>query len=162
MKKLKNILVRSFILASLVISSAAALHAQSLDKAVVQNIVSSKNFTFKAQSVLPMSGMSRQLTSEYDVKFLGDSIVAYLPYFGRAYAATYGSEGGGINFTSTQFEYKAKPRKKGGWDISIRPKDTKDVRELNFTISENGYGSLQVNSNNRQPISFQGYIVERK
>src|SRR6266542_2128373 len=105
MQKLKNIPI-SFLLAAIVtLFGSIALHAQNLDKSVVQNFINSKEFVFKAQTVLPMSGASRQLTSEYDVKFLGDSIVAYLPYFGRAYSAGYG-EGGGIDFTSTKFEYK--------------------------------------------------------
>jgi Domain of unknown function (DUF4251) len=161
MKKLGNIFLRSLVFFGFALASATTVRAQSLDKAVVQNMINSKKFTFRAQSVLPMSGMSRQLTSEYEVKFIGDSVVAYLPYYGRAYSAPYGGEGG-IDFTSTQFEYKAKPRKKGGWDISIRPKDTKDVRELNLIVSENGSANLQVSSNNRQPISFQGYLTERK
>jgi len=160
MKKHKNIGSFVFVLASFFISSV--LHAQNLDKAVVQDFINSKNFVFKAQTALPLSGSSKMLTSDYDVRFLGDSIVAYLPYYGRAYTAVYGTEGGGIHFTSTKFEYKAKPRKKGGWEVSIRPSDTRDVRELNFTISENGNASLQVTSNNRQPISFQGYVMERK
>jgi len=159
MQKLKNIPI-SFLLAAIVtLFGSIALHAQNLDKSVVQNFINSKEFVFKAQTVLPMSGASRQLTSEYDVKFLGDSIVAYLPYFGRAYSAGYG-EGGGIDFTSTKFEYKIQQRKKG-WDISIKPGDAKDVQQLNLTVSENGYATLQVTSNNRQPISFNGYIVER-
>lgn len=137
------------------------IHAQDLDKSVVQNFIKTKEFVFKAQTVLPMTGMSRQLTSEYDVRFLGDSVVAYLPYFGRAYSAGYG-EGGAIDFTSTKFEYKVKERKKGGWDISIKPQDAKDVQALNFTVSENGYATLQVTSNNRQSISYNGYVMERK
>lgn len=160
MQKLQNILAKSslfFILAG----SSMVIHAQGLDKSAVQNFIKTKEFVFKAQTVLPMTGMSRQLTSEYDVRFLGDSVVAYLPYFGRAYSAGYG-EGGGIDFTSTKFEYKVKERKKGGWDISIRPQDAKDVQSLNFTVSENGYASLQVTSNNRQPISYNGYVMERK
>ena len=120
-----------------------------------------KEFVFKAQSATPMSGMTRQLTTDYDVRFLGDSVISYLPYFGRAYSAGYG-EGGGIDFTSTKFEYKVIERKKGGWAVSIKPKDVRDVQTMNFSISENGYATLQVNSNNRQPISFYGYIVERK
>jgi len=161
MSKFKNILARISFVIALVISSTLLLHAQELDKAAVKTLIDSKNFTFKAQTVMPMTGGSRQLTSEYDVRFLGDSVVAYLPYFGRSYTATYGGEGG-IDFTSTEFEYKAKPRKKGGWDVTIRPKDAKDTRELNFTISESGHTSLQVTSNNRQPISYYGYIVARK
>src|ERR1044071_8700908 len=79
----------------------------------------------------------KALSSEYDLRLLGDSVVAYLPYFGRAYAATYGSGDGGIKFTSTQFEYTAKTRKKG-WDITIAPKDGSDVRQLFLSVSPNG------------------------
>lgn len=143
------------------VASATIVHAQNLDKSVIQNFIQSKEFVFKAQTVLPMTGMARQLTSDYEVRFLGDSIVSYLPYFGRAYSAGYG-EGGGIDFTSTKFEYKVNQRRKGGWDVSIKPKDAKDIQSLNFNISSDGYATLQVNSNNRQPISFNGYIVERK
>jgi hypothetical protein len=161
MQKLKNIPVTSLLALFVTVLSSTIAHAQNLDKSVVQNFVKSKEFVFKAQTVLPMTGASRQLTSEYDVKFLGDSVVAYLPYFGRAYSAGYGEEGG-IDFTSTKFDYKVKERRKGGWDIAIKPLDAKDVQQLNFTVSENGYATLQVTSNNRQPISFNGYIVERK
>jgi hypothetical protein len=161
MQKLKNILAKALLPFLVIVLSSTAINAQKLDKALVENFVRSKEFVFKAQTVLPMSGASRQLTSDYDVRFLGDSIVAYLPYFGRAYSAGYG-EGGGIDFTSTKFDYTAKQRKKGGWNISIKPKDTKDVQQLNFAVSENGYATLQITSNNRQPISFNGYIVERK
>jgi hypothetical protein len=161
MQKLKNILAKSLLALFVTVLSSTIIHAQNLDKSVVQNFVRSKEFVFKAQTVMPMTGASRQLTSEYDVKFLGDSIVAYLPYFGRAYSAGYG-EGGGIDFTSTKFDYKVKQRRKGGWDIAIKPNDAKDIQQLNFTVSDNGYATLQVTSNNRQPISFNGYIVERK
>lgn len=146
---------------SVVLFSATMASAQKLDKASVQNAVNSKQFVFKAQTVLPMAGTSRFLTTDYDVKVLGDSLVSYLPYFGRAYNVTYGDRGG-IDFTSTQFDYKVKPRKKGGWDVSIETNDVKDNQRLNFSISEDGYAYLQVISNNRQPISFNGYIVERK
>lgn len=161
MQKLKNMPALVLLAFVLLAASSTAVHAQDLDKSVVQNIIQTKEFVFKAQSVTPMSGMTRQLTTGYDVRFLGDSIVAYLPYFGRAYSAGYG-EGGGIDFTSTKFEYKLNERRKGGWDVSIKPQDVKDVQIMNFSISENGYATLQVNSNNRQPISFYGYIVERK
>jgi hypothetical protein len=161
MQKLKNIPVKFSLVLLLTLLTSAFAQAQDLDKSVVQDFIKSKEFVFKAQTVLPMTGMSRQLTSEYDVRFLGDSIVAYLPYFGRAYSAGYG-EDGGIDFTSTKFDYKVKQRRNGSWDVTIKPRDAKDVQQLNFTVSENGYATLQVTSNNRQPISFNGYIAERK
>ena len=161
MKEPGNILMRSLLAFVVITFSSAALHAQKLDEVQVQNLINSKNFVFKAQTMLPMTGGSRQLTSEYDVRVLGDSVVSYLPYFGRAYSVTYG-EPGGLDFTSTKFDYEVNHRKKGGWDVTIKLTDTRDVQQLNFTISENGYATLQVTSNNRQPISFNGYIAERK
>jgi hypothetical protein len=161
MQKLKNILIKSLLALSIVLFSSTITLAQKMDKAAVQKAVNSKHFVFKAQTVLPMSGTTRFLTSDYEVRLLGDSLISYLPYFGRAYNLAYG-EGGGIDFTSTKFDYEVRARKKGGWDITIDTKDVKNYQRLNFTISDNGYASLQVTSNNRQPISFNGYIVEKK
>jgi hypothetical protein len=135
--------------------SATALQAQ--DKNVTA-LIESKNYVFIAESAHPLSGGFRQLTTEYDLRVLGDSIVAYLPYFGRAYAAPIDPTKGGIQFTSTDFEYSQQVRKKGGWNISIKPKDAQDVRQMTLFIRENGNASLQVTSNNRQAISFNGRI----
>jgi len=161
MQTLKNTFSKSLLALLILTFSTTAIHAQKLDKVQVQNLINSKSFVFKAQTVLPMTGMSRQLTSDYDVRLSGDSVVTYLPYFGRAYSVSYG-EPGGINFTSTKFDYKIRDRKKGGWDLIIKPDDVRDIQQLIFAISENGYATLQVISNNRQPISFNGYIVRGK
>ena len=136
--------------------------AQDLEKGKLKELVQNKNFVFKAQTASPMSGTIRQLTGEYDVRVIGDSIVSFLPYFGRAYTAPMPGQSGGIQFTSTGFAYKTKERKKGGWEITILPKNAGDVRQMFLTVSEKGYATLQVTTNNRQPISFSGYIVERK
>ena len=109
MKKLKKPRIAG-LLACLFLSTS--IYAQELDKVQVQNAVQSKEFVFKAQTVMPMSGTTRQLNTEYDVRFFGDSVVSYLPYFGRAYNVSYGGQDGGINFTSTMFDYKFKARKK--------------------------------------------------
>lgn len=144
-----------------VIGVAGTAHAQNPDKATVQKLIDSKNFVFKAQTMFPASGSARPLTPEFDVRLWSDSVISHLPYFGRAYNIGYGNDQG-IKFTSTDFDYKIKTRKKGGWQVSLRPKDTREVRELNFLVSENGNTLLQVTSNNRQSISFNGYITERK
>lgn len=131
-------------------------------KAEVQNLIQSKEYVFVAQSVLPLSGRSMNLTSLYNLKVNGDTIVSDLPYFGRAFVAPINPAEGGIHFTSTDFSYDVKNRKKGGWEISIIPKDAKDVRQLFLTISEDGYASLQVTSNNKQSIGYNGYVTSRE
>jgi hypothetical protein len=128
----------------------------------IKNSIEAKQFIFHAQTALPSSGPGRQLTSDYDLKVSKNSIVSYLPFFGRAYSLSYGSTGGGFDFTSRKFDYQLKNRKKGGWEISIKPTDVPDFREFSLILSENGYGTMQVFSNNRQPISFTGYITPLK
>ena len=124
----------------------------------LKTALDAKRFIFEAQTVLPNGGRSRQLTGErYAVELSNDSLRTYLPYFGRAYSASIGGDGG-IKFTSTSFDYTIKEKRKGGWEISIKPKDDTDVRQLSFNISEAGYASLLVLSNNRQAISFTGKV----
>lgn len=132
------------------------------DKIVeIESLIQSKNFVFIAQSAIPAGGRNINLTSIYEVRLSGDTLISDLPYYGRAYIAPMNASEGGIHFTSTQFSYNIKERKKGGWDITILPTDTKDVRQMFLTVAEEGYATLQVGSNNRQNISFSGYITSR-
>lgn len=125
-------------------------------------VIAAKEYVFEAQTATSMSGRVIQLTYGYELKVKKDTVVAYLPYFGRAYTAPLDPTKGGIQFTSAQFTYHVQERKKGGWDISIQPSDGGDVRQLLLSVSESGYGTLQVLSNNRQPISFYGVVTGLK
>lgn len=133
----------------------------------IKRIITSNNYAFKANYVIPMSMSPRALTSDYDVRVSDGKLVVYLPYFGQAYSAPRDLNDGGIKLNTTDFDYSATANKKGGWDIIIKPKRTplntvKDVQIMRLNVSNDGYASLQVNSTNRQPISFNGYIEEIK
>ncbi len=147
------------------IASTAGTHAQNAkDKTeAIKQLVDGQHYVFIAQTALPMGGRIRQLTGvEYDLSVTKTSITAYLPYFGRAYSAPMDPSQSGIQFNSTAFNYTLTLRKKGGWDVQIKPTDAGDVQQLSLTISTTGYATLQVTSNNRQAISFNGYIDEIK
>jgi len=135
---------------------------QAAKDAAIKNLVDSQSYDFVVQTVTPLSGRTRQLTSDYDLQVTKSSIVSYLPYFGRAYQAPINSTQSPLTFTSKDFEYTATPAKKGGWNVLIKPKDNREVQQMNLSISASGYGSLQVTSTNRQPISFYGYIKALK
>lgn len=128
----------------------------------VNELINSKNYVFKAQTALPMRGRSFPLTSEYDIRVSKDSLIVWLPYFGRAYTAPIDPTQGGIQFTSTNFEYKATKKNRGGWEVFIKPNDAKGGEQFNLSIGAAGFGSLQVTSNNRQSISFTGQIAPGK
>ncbi|HJW18196.1 MAG TPA: DUF4251 domain-containing protein [Flavisolibacter sp.] len=131
--------------------------AQEPKEATLEKAIQSRHFIFKAQSAYPMRGGMRQLTSEYDLKVNGDTLTAYLPYFGRAYVAPIDPTRGGIQFTDVQSDYTLKAKKKSS-EITIVPKNAPEARQLFLTISANGNATLQVTSNNRDPISFHGYV----
>jgi hypothetical protein len=140
----------------------SAVKAQETNEGTLKSLLANKNFIFKAQSAWPLQGTVVQLNPGFDMRLLTDSINTYLPYFGRSYQAGYNSNNGGINFTSTKFEYKLKEKGKGGWELVIKPVDAKDVTQLSYSISTNGYATLQVTSNNRQAISFYGVVEKIK
>ena len=150
---------------AMAITCAAGSYAQNAkDKTeATKQLVEAQHYVFVAQTALPMNGHVRQLTGvDYDLKVTKTSITAYLPYFGRAYSAPIDPSQGGIQFTSAAFNYTLTMRKKGGWDVQIKPTDAADVQQLSLTITETGYATLQVTSTNRQAISFNGYIEEIK
>lgn len=128
----------------------------------VKDMIENNNYVFHAEFANPMRGGNINLTSEYDLRVSKDTLVAYLPYFGRAYQAPMDPTDGGIHFTSTRFTYTKQQNKKGGWDIYVKPTDAKGVEKMFLSISEDGYASLQVTSSQRDPISFQGYIEKKK
>src|SRR5690606_13789712 len=97
------------------------------------------------------------LNGGYDVKVTPDSVIAYLPFFGRSFVAPMDPTNGGIKFTSTDFSF-TKELKKKNYEITITPKDVRDIQQLYFTISPGGYAYLRGQSINRTPISFNGII----
>lgn len=148
---------------AMVVLPAALQGQEGKDKQeVIKSLIESKQYVFKAQTALPSRGRTRPLNTEFDLRVSGDSLISYLPYFGRAYSAPINPSQGPLNFTSTDFDYKVSDRKKGGWDIDIRPKDVQDPRQMSLRVFDNGSASLTVTSNNRQPISFNGFITEKR
>lgn len=154
------------LITTLVFNTTQAQHTRKEKKAQklaeLTKAVNARQYTFKAEYANPMRGGNRALTSEYDMVVRMDSIIVYLPYFGRAYVAPIDPTKGGIQFTSTKFEYTAKQKKSGSWEISIVPKDERSVQKFFLTITQDGYATLQVTNSERDPISFQGYIEPKQ
>lgn len=120
--------------------------------------IESQNYTFTPRTAIPMGGKSINLNYSYSLKVSKDTINSYLPYFGRAYVAPSPTDEGGIKFISTDFIYTTSDKKKGVWNIYIEPKDGQKKYKLRLDIGDSGYGTLSVQDNNRQSISFYGTI----
>ena len=146
-----------FLVLAFVVTMAYAQDKSSTIKAMLDK----KTFVFKAQSALPTSMALRYLTGDnYSLSISGDSLVSHLPYFGRAYSAPTPGASAGFNFTSKDFDFTTKTRKKGGWEVVIKPNDVSDVREFSLIIMKSGDATLRALSDNRQMISYDGYLAE--
>lgn len=126
----------------------------------VKEMIDARQIVFTAQYAQPMGGRSIYLTTRYDLRINSDTISADLPYFGRAYNAPMNITDAGIRFTTSHMKISILQKKKNQWIITLLPDDnlSADVREMMLTVFSNGKASLQVNSNNRQPISFTGSV----
>jgi hypothetical protein len=134
---------------------------QQQKAASIKHKIDEQKYTFIAQYAQPLRGGQRYLTSDYDLHVKKDSLIAYLPYFGRAYMdVPYNSTDEGIKFTSTKFDYKITEKKKGGWTITIVLHDVRRTQKLLLDVFTNGSATLQATSNSRDAISFLGYIKD--
>jgi len=173
METFKNFLILGLLFSGL------QLKAQTSEETTAK-IIDAKNYVFAATSATPLNVadinnvMSRMpgytgggninlSGSNYDLSVTPDSVVAYLPYYGRSYTPKIGDPNdSGIKFKSKNFSYKSTKNKKGGWLIQIRPKDVKDSYNLTLSVTQTGSASLTVTSNSQQSISYTGNINEPK
>ena len=165
MKKLLRIVFGLSILL-LTISACGSSQSAAEKEATLARVaqqVENFDFTFEANYVYPTGFKSMYLSPYYDVKVSKDTVAAFLPYFGRVYTAPMNPNEGGIQFISKEFEYKvAEGKKANSWYVDINVKDAEQPVYLQFEIWGNGNARLFVRDQNKQPISFQGTIVERQ
>lgn len=154
-----------------IVSSSCSGQQKAASSDTATPMVEEQRYTFIAQQAIPMedarynlrdlfpnAGASLyQLSGNYDLKVTPDSVVAYLPFYGRSFTAPMDPTKGGIKFTSTKFDYK-KSKRKGNYEIEITPRDVREVQSLFLSISPAGYTQLRVVNLNRSPIAFNGVL----
>ena len=160
MNKLKTaLLILALVLSG--ISPAAAQKTNKKDKQFIEmkTLIEGGRYQFIVQSVQPTGGKTIHSTSGYtlDVK---DSIYrADLPYFGRAYQASYGGDGG-VKFEGTPENLDiTSNEKKRTIKVQFEIRGQNDKYTLFLSAGYSGYASLSINSQNRQPISYSGIIA---
>lgn len=154
---MKNI-IKNIALVLCLIAITSVVFSQEKDEKL-KELIDKQHYIFNVTSATTQGGRTIQLTSEYELTVSKDSIESFLPFFGRAFSAPYNPTDGGIKFTSKDFTYSSSVKKKKGWNILIKPEDVQTVNSLRLDISESGYGTLNIISNQRSPISFYGYVI---
>ncbi|AKK72364.1 hypothetical protein HX13_02855 [Chryseobacterium sp. P1-3] len=150
----------------------------SLDSKTVDALVESQEFTFNAQRANPtnydviniMNSMPNatatrmlNLNGDYTIELRKGNLEVVLPYFGRLFNPTYGSASdNSYRFTSKDFTITKEQNKKGKWTLKIKPNDVKNVSEINIEVFKTGKAFVSMRSNDRQPITYDGYISKNE
>jgi hypothetical protein len=143
------------------------------DSKTVDDLVNSQQFTFNAQRAnptnydvikvmnsMPNSTSTRilELNGDYTIELKNNVLDVVLPYFGRSFNPSYGSTDNSYRFTSKDFTVTKSQNKKGNWIVRIKPNDVRTVDEIIIEVYKNGKAFTSIKSNDRQPISYDGYI----
>lgn len=151
------------------------ISAQEMSPAETNALVNSDEFSFHAERAnptnydviniansMPNAPAVRmfQLQGEgYGFSIKNNELVVVLPYFGRSFNPNYGNpDGNSYRFTSKDFNIEKSQKKKGKWIYKIQPKDVTNVSDIFIEIFKNGKALVSIKSNDRQPISYNGYI----
>lgn len=125
--------------------------AETVNKAIER-----RRYVIDVSMAHPLKGRSVTLASDYELEVINDSVISYLPYFGRAYSIPYGG-GKGLNFTAHISEYLSE-KKKNGTQISFKAKNDEDTYTFNIEVFESGKAIINVFSQQRDRISFDGEL----
>lgn len=135
--------------------------AQTLQKEQnpYEQILKEQDFTFTAQAYATASSGKKQMTDPYSFKVTTDSIVGVLPYYGSSYTAQINLTDGSINFSILKYKYEFMEKKKGKYQVSIKPEDKNTtIQSFYLTLFTDGTGQVDVLSRNREPMTFYGSI----
>jgi len=149
------------------------------DSQIVNQLLNAEEFTFHAQRAnptnydvinvmnsMPNSTSTRILQIEgqgYVIELKKNKLEVALPYFGRVFNPSYGNTSqNGYRFTSKDYTVTKSQSKKGNWVFIIKPNDVTHVSDINIEVYKNGKAFTSIRSNDRQPITYDGYISKNE
>ena len=122
---------------------------------VIDNL-SSGNFTIDIDRMYPIRGTSQYVTN-YSVKVKDGVLYSHLPYIGQAWRVPYGG-GHALNFDAPVGTYNVFQTRNDGFEVRIYVKTDEDQHIYLLTVFTNGRASLEVQSQNRERISYTGLM----
>ena len=146
----------------------------NISPANVQNLLDKGEFTFMAEHAnptnydvinvmnsLPNGSASRMLTldSGYTIQLKKDEVEVTLPYFGRMYTSSMKGDNS-FRFTSKEFTVNRSVGSKGSSVFTVLPTDQKEVSRIVIEVFKNGKTYVSIQATDRQPISYDGYIMD--
>ncbi len=140
----------------------------------IESLLKTKQFTFVAERAnptnldvvnvmnsIPGSSSSRMLNLDpgYTIEIKAEELNVTLPYFGRMYSANMDPSQNSYRFTTKDYTIDNADGKKGSSVYTIVANDNQKIRTIRLEVFTNGKAYASVDSNDRQSISYDGYIT---
>ena len=160
---MKRLFYLSLIIASAIIlwSSCATSEEKAAQMAElsanVTNALNNRDYKIAIDRMYPMRGGSRHVSYGYSVEVRNDTLISYLPYFGRAYNVPYGG-GKGLNFTAPIESYQEFMKRNGLRHIEIGVTNEEDTYFYTIEVFDNGNSLVEVRARQRERISYSGNV----
>lgn len=128
----------------------------------LSEVVDSRQFAIQNSWAMPLGGNQIDLIGNPNfIRFKGDSVDIFLPYFGvRHSGGTYGSGEGGIEYEGPLKRFSVSENEDKNIILKFEGED--DTENLNFTVTlyPSGRTHTSVNSSQRNSISYRGDLRE--
>lgn len=125
---------------------------------MVEDSLANGTFRIDVNYMIPNRMNARNLEYGYYIRVYGDSIDAYIPFFGEAYRVEYGNDEG-LKYKGALAGYDVKRIKKDLIQVKALVKKPFDEILYQFDIFENGRASIFVRSLNREGINYNGEMT---
>ena len=132
--------------------------AERAQKALaVEKALASRRYVVDVRMMYPRRGRAVNVSSNYSLEVKGDTVVSYLPYFGRAYSVPYDG-GKALNFSAPISSYESARDEKGRTYVKLVTDNEEDVITFQLEIFDNGQATIDVQAREREPITYSGEL----
>lgn len=121
----------------------------------VEKALSERHYKVGIIMMFPNRGQAVNVSPDFSLEVKGDTLISYLPYFGRAYNVPYGG-GKGLNFTAPITEYSSEKGRKGATMVRITVKNEEDFYTYLLEIYDNGSTTVNLRARERESIRYSG------
>ena len=123
---------------------------------MVNDNLKAGDFRIDIDRMYPLRGGSKHVTN-YSLSLKDGVLNSHLPYIGQAWRVPY-SGGHALNFSAEIGGYDVVRTRNEGYEVRIYVKTDEDQHVYTLTVFDNGRASLDVQSQNRERISFSGIM----
>ena len=126
----------------------------------IKEAVANRQLHIDVRSMNTMRYGSKIVTPDFFLELRGDTLRSYLPYLGVAHQAPMTSPSEGLNFETVMKSYQQTNPKTDLARIDIEAKTKEDFFVYHIDVFYTGKAVISVRSQHRDPISFDGEVVE--